>query len=829
MQIDPNCQACELHASCRTVCIAADGVTERADVLFVGAAPSDDADEQGRPFVESAGRLLRKAIDEFGLGKYRVALTNTVKCKPPGDKEPTVKQVRACAMYLEEEIANLKPRFIVPLGNVALRALTGKTGITKYIGRQIPHKSGSIVFPMIHPTSVFYDESRNQPIFESGFEMLLRALQGRQATTKNFKRVTRLEMAKILVGLTARKATYALDFETGPTGSDPEGNLQGNPHFAKIDCMAIAWGARDQDVAWCEWGDGKGAKDVLLLGALLKLLRSGARMIAQNGVFEAKWLMHLLGLPPHFEWDLEDTLLFHHLLDENQSHGLEVIAATYTDMGGYDNEVSLMVAEGRTHHEIWLLDPEALGRYCAGDTLATFKAWMQLRSLLLADAGLWRVWTTVTKGLIFSVAWAELNGRKIDFSRTGALRKEWEQQADEALADILDDPSVKRYVARRAASDRPIMGGVFNPASAQQVSDIVFHVLRLPCYGKTKGGAPSIKAEFIEPFKNKSPWIAAYLVWKGRKKAIEKIDEAERLTAPNGFLYGSYLIHGTTTGRPSSSNPNLQNYADEVRTIVVPRWPDGVIVEADYSQLELRLFAWASDCEYLLDAFRKGHDPHSAMASRMYHVPKPDKDQRFKGKTANFLLWNGGGSTRLRFSGGLSAPDADEVFELFHAATPHQRRYARGVEREAKANPGGEVRSPVGRLRRVPDIHSFEVGMQRAAAREAANAPVQGTASDINSWAFTMARRLIGRLKIAALGLGITHDSGTYEAREMELPRLVGMLKYVMEVAAPKAVCPQIDVPFGVEIKVGTSWGSLEPYTGPVIAYVPTAPVAVGR
>src|SRR5687767_7600310 len=144
-QIDAGCTLCTLHSTCQTVCLGGDGVTERADVLFVGGAPEASDDEQARVFTGQSGRLLRKAIAEFGIDKFRVAITNTVKCRPPEDATPSVKQVRACAMYLEDEIATLKPRFIVPLGNVALQALSGRKGVTKFVGRQLPHPSGAVV------------------------------------------------------------------------------------------------------------------------------------------------------------------------------------------------------------------------------------------------------------------------------------------------------------------------------------------------------------------------------------------------------------------------------------------------------------------------------------------------------------------------------------------------------------------------------------------------------------------------------------------------------------------------------------------------------------
>jgi uracil-DNA glycosylase family 4 len=813
--IDADCELCPLHQTCRTVCLAHEGADSKADVLFVGSAPGWDEDEQGRPFTGSAGRLLRQAFETFGLRKYRLALTYAVKCRPPADKkEPSVKEVRACSMYLEDEIATLKPRLIVPLGNVALRALTGKTGVTKYVGRLLPHPSGASVFPMLDPAAVFHDAAKNQPTFEAGFEMLARALEGRAATTLDLPRVDLDTAIKRLETIAATKAPFTIDIETGTELADPHGNLQGNPHFADIDCFAFAWGTGRADVAWCEWPTAPRDRS-RLLAALHRTFTSGATMIAHNATFEVKWFLHRLKAARTFRWRVEDTLLFHHLLDENQRHGLEVLASQLTDMGGYDNEVALLLAEGKTHHQIWKERPETLGRYCAGDALATFKAWKALRPQLFdkdeGDEGLVRVWNTVTKDAIFSVAWAELHGRKVDFDTLGRLREKWKRESDEALAEVLDDPAVKGYVASRERAGKPLKEG-FNPGSAQQVGAVLFKTFRIPVLGETETGQPSVKAEYIQPFAKKHPWIEAYLTWKGRQKALEKIAEAEALTAPDCFLYGHYLIFGTVTGRLSSADPNLQNFSTETRQIVVSRFPDGVLVEADYSQLELRLFAEASGCEPLLRAFREGLDPHAMMAARMYgkRVEDVTKDERFLGKTANFLLWNQGGPARLRVTGGLAPDVADEVYELFHKANPEARKYARKMEYVCRA--AGAVRSAVGRLRRLPDIHSHETGVMRAAAREASNAPVQGTASDLNTWAFNRTGVLVAQRGMRALPLGVTHDSQLYDCPKVEVAALAGILRQTMVREAPRAVCPDIRVPFDIEVKVGPSWGNMEVY-----------------
>lgn len=831
-----DCTLCDLSKTCRSVCLPPAGAkTGPVDILFVGGAPAIDDDREDQAWVSESGVLLRMALKEYGLDKYRWAATSAVRCKPPETEEgevrdPSVREIKACSPYLAEAIKAYKPRFIVPMGNVALRAVIGKTGITKWLNREIPHDSGAVVFPMFAPGAVLNDESKKGQ-FEAGFQVLKRLLAGKPSGVTHLveARVTVDEaIAAIdqMIVLAAETATpdapfgVAIDFETSAAkGFETFEPAVFNPKTAEIKTCALAYReapGEEPIPLWFTWPTDK-AELSRLRTALTRLLLSKATLVPFNAVFEVRWLLWKVLIPKlgeveaaKFVWRVEDPMLFHHLWDENSPHGLDVVAAQYTDMGGYDNEVALLVADGMSYDEIPL---DTLGAYNAGDALATLLAWEVLRSKVARDPGLWRAWTTTIKDAIITVAWCELHGRKIDFARMASLKAETSEKIDVSLATVNDSPLVNRYVEAREKSDRPLRGGAFNPASPEQVADILFKMLRLPVLGKTETGAPSTKADYVRPFESRDPFIKAYLSYKGYAKVLEKLTEVEGYTAPDGFVYGSYLLHGTVTGRLSSSNPNLQNFAETSRVVVVSRWPDGVILEADYSQLELRLVAEASDCGPLLRAFREKKDPHRVTAALMFGIDEEavTKDQRYLGKTGNFLLTYGGGPRRLMISAGLSEDDAQFVYKAFHRAYPEIGRWMRDVHRGANAS--GVVRSVTGRLRRLPDAQSYTVGLRRKAEREAGNFPIQNLGSDLNTWAVNRVRKLCAHKGLRAVTLGLTHDSGTYDVPRLEVPRLAGMIRTVMTVQAPEAVYPSLSVPLEVEIKAGPTWGSLVPLT----------------
>lgn len=839
--VDPNCTLCGLHATCNTVGVAAEvGARPPLDVLFVGEAPGAEEDAKGRPFIGQSGRLLRQAIEVFGIDKYKYGITNAVKCRPPENRQPSIREVRSCNLHLEAEIEQYKPRYLVPLGNVALRALTDKTGVTKYVGRTMPHPSGAQVFPMLHPSAVLRAEGVHGPMFEAGFEMLARTLKGEASHTRDFPRLAIEDVPAALGRLARRKATFAIDIETGPArGHEAYEPASLNPKFGRIVSCAVAWlggGNGDKpEVFWFPWPTG--AEEVAgVRVALASLLLAGGVMVAHNAVFETKWFLHHVIRPTRkapgeyrkVSWRVDDTLLFHHLIDENQPHGLDVVAAQYTDMGGYDNEVALLLAEGKRHHELPI---DVLGRYNAGDALATLKVWQVLRPKVFEDEGLKKTWLTVTRPSIFSVAWAELRGRKVDFTRVERLRAKWTAEADENRATLVDSPEFAKYVEQRKAAGNPLKGGEVNPASPAQMADILFKIAKVPVVGETDGGAPSVKDEYIRPYADRFPILATYLKWKGADTSLTKfLAPVETLVAPDSFLYGSYLIHGTVTGRFASSKPNLQNFSAEARDIVVSRFSDGYIVEADYSQLELRLMAEASHCVALLEAYRAGLDVHVLTASKVCSLlqkrevtieevveqhEKATAEHGFSwrqnlGKVPNFGCIYGARPKRLHLTFGLSMQDAEAMYEAFHAAYPEIGRFLRDTHRLVQQT--GALRSRLGRLRRLPEARGSDPHGVMMALLQASNFPVQSLGSDLNTWAFNRTCALLAERGMETVGLGPTHDSGAYDAPASEVPALVEMLRPVMLTEAVAAVCPDLNVPLDIAIKAGRTWGSVKDY-----------------
>lgn len=835
---DHYCRACPLGEGARSCCIGArfSRTPEKGwhpKILFVGEAPGREEDYQGKPFVGAAGQLLVKAIRHYGISDY--GITNTVKCRPPDNRKPRAAEAKACAVYLDEEIARFKPQIVVPLGAVALKRVSGLDKVTEWAGRVIEDERGFKVFPILHPAAVLRMEQRFLAPFEAQFKGLARLARGEKPTPTAYVRVTLREAVKRFKKLLESEGPYGFDVETGPANEGYTGkDASLNPRFNRI--VSAAFSPAKAEAFWFEWPKRNTDDEMTLILAVLSLLKSGATMVAHNAVMEVKQLLwHVVRrVEPAwqaFRWNIEDSMLFYYLLHEDAKgyYGLESVrAAVCPDMADYDRDVMEKVNAGVQHHEIPI---DELGDYNAGDADATLRVANALREKVQGKKGLWRAWTEILRPATFAIALCELNGRKIDFDQVAKLREQFaEIDRNEGLT-MRTHPAVQAFCRD---TDRPV--AEWNPNSSRQVAPVVFQYLKKPVLGYTDGGDPSVKYDFLKPFERRSRFVRSYLAWKeARTLDNNYLVPYTRKTAPDGFLYGSYLQHGTATGRWASVNPNLQNFAPLLRTVVVSRFVGGKILSADYSQLELRLLAMEAGVALLLDAYRRNEDVHALTATRVCSTlwdREVTKDEILAqheeaeaagkqswrkdfGKTPNFGLGYGAYPKKFAEITGLDVGTATLVHEAWHEMYPEVGRYLAKQARLAKER--GWLESHFGRRRRLPQAQGEwnqgtpEWKAQREAFREAGNFRIQSLASDLNTRAFLrVLDRILGSTRWASIvPIGCTHDSQDYDVPGPLVEDFASLLRDVM-VAETHKLFPWITVPLDIDVKAGDSWGSLK-------------------
>ena len=377
-----------------------------------------------------------------------------------------------------------------------------------------------------------------------------------------------------------------------------------------------------------------------------------------------------------------------------------------------------------------------------------------------------------------------------------------------SLKDFADELRVE--IAEKEALVRGIAGDpTLNVSSPKQIGELIFEKLKLdPKAKKPSKGAWSTDEDTLVELSDKSPVIGAILDYRAARKLLSTyIEPFPKYISPvTGRIHTTFNQALTSTGRLSSSNPNLQNIpirtdrGRSIRKAFVPQSSDALIVSADYSQIELRIMAHLSQDEHLITAFREGLDVHAATAAKIFHLPVSEvtADQRRIAKTANFGIMYGisafGLAQRLR----LPRSEAKKIIDDYFASFPAIRSFIDGTVAAARQN--GYVETLFGRRRYLPEIQSKKVTIRSLAERNAVNAPIQGTSADIIKIAMIRIDRRIREAGLASRMVLQIHDELVFEAPASEVEALKRMVVEEMEGVI------RLSVPLTVECNEGRNW-----------------------
>lgn len=368
-------------------------------------------------------------------------------------------------------------------------------------------------------------------------------------------------------------------------------------------------------------------------------------------------------------------------------------------------------------------------------------------------------------------------------------------------------------------------GREFNMNSPKQLGEVLFDELKVgegsgAKLKKTEGGARSTRESELEKLKGMHPIIDEIMRYRELSKLLfTYIDTLPSLADEHGRIHSSFSQAGTTTGRFSSNNPNLQNIpasdglAKKIRESFIA--PKGhTFVAFDYSQIELRIAAVLSGDEFLLQTFKDKKDIHSAVASRVFGVPEAEvaSDMRRKAKVINFGILYGMGVTALQQNLGTSRKEAQEFYDAYFASFPKIAGYMESITEFAKKN--GYTETLFGRRRYFPLIKSPLPFMRAAAERQAGNAPIQGTATaDLIKLAIRdadTALRAAGLSDKAGLVLQV-HDELVYEVENDSVQKVAEVVEKAMkEVLKPEYLKGKESVPLEVHYATGKNWGELK-------------------
>ena len=401
---------------------------------------------------------------------------------------------------------------------------------------------------------------------------------------------------------------------------------------------------------------------------------------------------------------------------------------------------------------------------------------------------------TIERPLVTAVAAMENEGVKVD---------------REALAELSRD-----FARRIAGIEQSIwrdVGHEFNIGSTKQLGEVLFEKLQLPGGKKGKTGAYGTDASILETLAPLHPVPAQVLEWRQLTKLKSTYADAlgENIDAETGRVHTSFALAATTTGRLSSSEPNIQNIpirteeGRKIRRAFVAE-PGCLLLSADYSQIELRLAAHVADIPELKRAFREGVDIHALTASQVFGVPldRMDPLTRRRAKAINFGIIYGISAFGLGNQIGVPQHEAAQYIRAYFERFPAILAYMERIKTEARR--AGYVETIFGRKCFIPGIRDANPARRAGAERQAINAPLQGAAADI-------IKRAMGRLPAALAAAGLkarmllqVHDELLFEAPEAEVEATALLVKQVMEDAC--APCVELSVPLVVETGWAASW-----------------------
>jgi len=432
-----------------------------------------------------------------------------------------------------------------------------------------------------------------------------------------------------------------------------------------------------------------------------------------------------------------------------------------------------------------------VAEYCCEDSDVTFQLF-QLFQPMLKEQGLTKLFEEVEMPLVKVLADMELTGVRLDV------------QALKESESILYD-ELKRLDGTLAEA----AGHSFNPLSPKAVATVLYDELHLDPKSKQRSTAEEILQQLKGKVSNEKhiQLIEDILSYRGIKKLLSTYIEAlpQEVNAHTGRIHAQFNQTVTSTGRLSSSNPNLQNIpirdalGRELRKAFIPDEGE-VFFSADYSQIELRLMAHLSQDPNMVEAFLGGEDIHAATASKIYHLPVAEvsKLQRTKAKTANFGIIYGISVFGLASRLNIPRSEAKELIDGYFATYPRIKEYMdKSIE---IAREKGYVETLFGRKRMLPDIHSANATVRGYAERNAINAPIQGTAADIIKIAMVHIAKRIRKEKLHAKLLIQVHDELNFSVPVAELDQLQ---KLVLEEMASAV---KLTVPLIADCGSGANW-----------------------
>ncbi len=786
---------------------------EGAKIMFVGEAPGEHEEREGRPFVGPAGKLFNTMLEKAGIDRTECYVTNVVPERPGVksndikswcDLSKTVPVVSADFLSYRDvlvgKIICRRPNVVVPLGATALWALTGRKDITKVRGSILPsveHAPDRVVrtkvIPLVHPSWILRGKYVGSKAGERGMQPwffryythhdLLRVKREAQRAEFSEKPVLHTRCNLSQLGM-----SRLLELPIGPIAIDIETACE------EVSCISLSNGMHTASIAFTSieeqghiFSEEKELDVWLQIG---RLLESQTPKIFHNASYDVSFLAQRYGFDVRA---IDDSMVMTAVLHPEFPYGLDFVTSLHTDYPYYKDQ-------GRDWFKYLEGSEEQFWRYNALDALCCHDAAGVMRERLQRKS-FWRTYQRQV-ALVRPLCYMQERGMLVDLPRLGSLKKEYKRKVGELERAIVDQVQADRVERDPEDERKPI-----NPRSNPQLIEYFYTDGRYPAY-KTRGtGRPTVDGVALTRLKAKGSEVAELLL---EQRSVEKLsstyfsvklDKDKRLRCAMNPV-------GTLNGRPSSSKTlrgtglNFFNLPQAMKNLILA--DEGyVLYEADLSQAELVCMAYMAPVTQMVEAFQEGKDLHRLTAAKVVYL-KPEeeitKEERHAGKTCNHALNYGMGANTFALAHGLTIPEARMRRLRYLDFYPGVAAYWRRVESELRST--RTLDNPFGRKREF--LGSWNDELLKAAY----NWRPQSTVGDLINEALVEAFDAWPRPEVEILNY--VYDSILFQVRldagwarhEEVLEQLIAWLRRPIRWR---------DQEFRIEVdlKLGRSWGGL--------------------
>lgn len=787
------CHDCNLCAFSSPTCIWGAGPS-KAKVMVVNSYATEQDEQEGAAVMPSS---LVERLRAIGLDPEKVYYTNAIKCACPRGTKYKVGDIKKCKQHLDKEIAAVQPTYVLVLGAQALKA-TVDGSITELNGVMV-EKDGIKYMPSYSPGIVYRDPGK-APFVEKAMNNFKAMMEG------SLEGLPELDIRLITNMRELKRAFHHLkdnnylhlsyDIETtGLVRFEDEVNLFG---FGNDQVQYII----PLEARYSPLKGARLAQRKLIRTCVNWLNRNAKALVAGNGKFDDLFLKYRFGVKPNITFDV---VLASHILNENTPNGVKENAVLECNAPEWDVDKDLKTGKYKTREKY-----QEYLTYLGYDIYYEYKLYKVFHKKLKQDRALMKLFYHLYMPGIISYETVEEHGVFIYPQQFKKVRKHLESERE----------AIEKQLLKLAKHE-------VNWNSPAQIQKLLYEELKLPVIETTESGSPSTSEATLMQLRDKHPIVEPILKYRGVNIQISHFIDGWINRMWGRRLFPNFKLHGTVTGRTSCTDPNLQQVPRDpiIRNLVGA--PEGwSVVEIDYSQAELRIAAIMSGDETMKRIYQTGGDIHTHTYEMITGEKVSDdkyikKEQRKKAKAVNFGFVYGMGWRKFKiyardnYGVDLTDKEAEQWRERFFQAYHFLPKWHSKQRRIVQSM--GQVRSPIGRLRRLPDIYSTDKSKKAEAERQSINSPVQGFGSDLTILGMS---EIMGNAqyydpdyvldKDKFFVIGTVHDATLFEVRNDYLMEFCPRAKHILE--HPKALEDvfhfDTDVPIVADVAVGKSWGA---------------------